>query len=316
MRTRFFFIAQVAVPLLTALASGQSSSFQWPDSSKYWRVIVNANQFIESYVRNDPSYFVNDKLVTDLAIRDVKTGDEEAARQTYDRVRKLLESKGMYVGTYVSGRTVRPAAQTRVGFPPYYVAVESLPAKARYLGSWPKDPDRKIIDVDDADTRHALWQGIEQLWKIYPAPIRFVDNMTPHPAVEKGNSWTAACAYIGELRSVAESTGSRAVFNIPMHVGLLSEEEARQLIHAVGQNGIVLELPWHRTIRESRQLTEAAVRRYRQLLDSGMAVIMIPEPDQTVADLGAWVKTWRKPMDHLYVASPFFQTPQAAAKTK
>ena len=282
----------------------------WPDASRYWHVIMNADQNIENYVRIHPEYFVHDKLVTDLGVDDVKIGGEENARQTYKRVRSLLESKGMYVGTYVSGRTVSRQAQTHTRLPPYSACVEEMPPNARYLGSWPSDPDRKIIDVDDADTRHALERGILRLWKAYPAPFHFVDNMTPHPMVQRGNSWKAACQYMAELREMGESLGSRVLFNIPMHVGLLSDQETHQLIRAVGEGGIVLEMPWHSTIRQSKQATDRAAFRYRQLLDSGMAIVMIPV-STPLDQLTSWVQTWRKPTDRLYVAVPFFKPPPA-----
>src|ERR1017187_3455898 len=112
--------------LLTPTVAHTSDLPQWPNASKYWRVIVNADQNIETYVRIHPELFAHDKLVTDLGVHDVAIGGESNARQTYERIRRLLEPKGMNVGTYVSGRTVFLQARTHTRFPPYSASLEEM----------------------------------------------------------------------------------------------------------------------------------------------------------------------------------------------
>jgi len=299
--------ASLFLVLLTALAAwpSQSASFQWPDSSHYWRVLVNVNQYIES---RPESWFVHDKIVTDLQVLDVTPANYSHAVAQYQRVRALLDARGMYVGTYISGRTVGPASDQKV-YPPGSVSLEQMPPTARYIGSWPSQPDRKIIDVTDAETRRAFHAGMKQLWEDVPAPIRFVDNAAIHPAVQKTQPWEAYCENMAEIRHLSESMGSRVIFNIAMHVGLMSDEDARELIDAVGpNNGIALEMPWHPNIQKGKDATAKAVARYRQLLDSGLVVIMIPvdESPQMLAD---WVRTWRKPDDHIYISGIFWKEP-------
>lgn len=102
--------------------------------------------------------------------------------------------------------------------------------------------------------------------------------------------------------------GSRQVFNIGVHVGLMSDEETRQLMSAVADHGILLEMPWHSIIRRDAQQTERAVIRYRELLDSGMGVILMPI-DGDPQELVKWVRTWRKPTDHLYISGVFYKAP-------
>jgi hypothetical protein len=283
-------------------------TFQWPDSSHYWRVLINVNQYIDSYLKNHPQYFAKDKLVTDLSVIDIPAGGREAAAKQYKSVRKKLEARGMAVGTYVSGSTVIPETEQN-HYPPANVSIEQMPPNSKYAGSWPGHTTRRIVDIADADTRHALQAGIRQLWENVPAPLRFVDNVPAHRKVSSSTPpWEATCKHIEELRKIAESLGSRVVLNIPMHVGELSDQEARQLMEAVGQNGIALEMPWSEGIRKSNEATKRAANRYRQFLDSGMAIILIAVKTPE-GQLTAWVGSWRKPTDHIYIASPFFKQP-------
>jgi hypothetical protein len=282
----------------------QKAPFQWPDSSHYWRVLVNVNQYIENYPKE---WFAQDKLVTDLAVRDIKPGERQRAIQRFDVVRQLLESRGLYVGTYVSGTTVGPQAEQNV-YPPASVALETMPAGARYVGSWPGQPDRKIIDVTDPDTRHGLQAGIQRLWENVRAPIRFVDNAAVHRSAGRGQPWEAYCENMAEIRKIGEFQGSRVIFNISGHIGTFSDQEMTLLMCAVGSSGIALEMPWAPAIRQSAEATERAKARYRQLLDHGAAVIMIPVNTPEDA-LTAWVRGWREASDHLYMSGVFWKPP-------
>ncbi|MGC1684420.1 MAG: hypothetical protein WA734_02260, partial [Candidatus Acidiferrales bacterium] len=297
----------ITLAMLLAISAwpGNSAGFQWPDANHYWRVLVNVNQYIE----NRPmEWFTQDKIITDLQILDVKPGARAAAIEQYHKLRHGLSSRGFYVGTYISGRTVGPASDQTV-YPPGSVAIEQMPANARYVGSWPGQPDREIIDVRDPDTRHAFQTGIKELWEREPSSIRFVDNAAVQPAVVRGEPWKAYCDNMREIRMLAESQGSRAIFNIAMHVGLLTDEEARQLIEAIGpDNGVALEMPWHPSIQKSPEATAKAVSRYRQLLDSGLVVIMIPV-DMQPSVLSDWIRKWKKPTDHLYISGIFWKAP-------
>jgi len=298
----------IILSLLIAIAAWPSNSaaFQWPDASHYWRVMVNVNQYIENRPRE---WFAQDKIITDLTILDVKPGNHSAAIEQYNKLRRDLASRGLYVGTYISGRTVGPASDQTV-YPPGSVPIEQMPANARYVGSWPGQPDRKIIDVRDPDTRHAFQAGIKELWVRDPAPIRFIDNAAVQPAVVRGEPWKAYCDNMEEIRKIAESQGSRAIFNIAMHVGLSTDEEARELTEAIGpDNGVALEMPWHPSIQKSPEATAKAVARYRQLLDSGLVVIMIPTVDTPASTLSDWIRKWKKPTDHLYISGIFWKAP-------
>jgi hypothetical protein len=301
--------AGILVLAVSVTRPAQHGPFQWPDSSHYWRVLVNVNQYIES---RPPAWFAKDRVVTDLTVINVSPESHDAAEH-YAKIRKLLESRRIAVGTYISGTTVVPEG-VQTTYPLVAVPIEQMPATAKYVGSWPGHAERKIIDVTDPATRHAFQAGITQLWQQSPAPIRFVDNAAIHPAVERTpQPWQAYCENIKEIRKIAESQNSRAIFNISMHVGLMSDEETRQLIEAVGpENGIALEMPWHASIQKSPEATAKAVARYRQLLDSGMVVIMLPVNIEASV-LSDWIRTWRKSSDHLYISGIFWKAPDLPA---
>jgi hypothetical protein len=290
-----------------ATSSASISSFQWPNANIYWRVLVNVNQYIEKYPKE---WFSRDKVVTDLSVVNVSPGAMGLAADRYRRVRDLLESHGMYVGTYISGTTVGPAADQTV-YPAGSVPIEHMPPSARYVGSWPGQPGRRIIDVESDVTRQALQAGIRQLWEATPAPLRFVDNAAAHSSTGGKQPWAGYCKNMEGIRQVAESLGSRVIFNISMHPGMLTDDEALQLTQAVGAgNGIALETPWSPAIRQNTEATAKAEMRYRQLLDSGLTVIMIPT-DVAEDQLAAWVNTWRKSTDHIYFSGIFWKPPEA-----
>lgn len=285
-------------------------AFQWPDSTLHGRALVNVNNYIATRPR---AWFSHDTFVTDFQVLNVTPGTHAQAGEQYQKVRSLLESWGLQVGTYMSGTTVTPEAD-HTTWPPATVSIEQMPAAARYVGSWPRQPRRKIIDVTDPDTRHAFQSVIRQLWQSEPAPIRFVDNAAVHPSVARMQPWEAYCENIEEIRKLGEALGSRVVFNIAMHVGMLSDSDALLLMQAVGDHGIALEMPWHRTIRENKEATQRAQERYRQLLDTGMGIIMIPV-DTPEDVLAAWLGSWKKPADHVYISSVFWKPPSTGVHT-
>jgi hypothetical protein len=299
--------------LAISAASPKNIAFEWPDSSRYWRVMMDVGQQVEFYLKNHPQYFSQDKLILNLAIFDVPPGGQDQAARQYKKIRKQLESRGMIVGTYVSGTTVIPKSEQN-HYPPANVSIEQMPPDAQYVGSWPGHATRRIVNLADPATRQPLEAGIQELWKRFPSPIIFVDNMPALPGATGGQPWEATCKHMEELGKIAEAQGSRVMFNMPIHVGELSDQQTQKLIQAVDHNGISLEMPWHANIRKSKDATERAQKRYRQLLDSGMAIVMIPV--KTPEDqLAAWVRTWRKPTDHLYLAGPFYKQPDMSVYT-
>ncbi len=307
-------VAAVVLALLLAASAADSArpaAFQWPDSSKYDRVLVNAQQGIESYPKE---WFAQDTLVTDFTIADTDKKTAESAAQQYTTIRALLNSYGLAVGTYVSGTTVEPEAM-ETKWPWVVVPSEWMPDASQYVGAIPGEPFRKIIDVSDPGTRHAFQSGIRKLWEQMPAPVRFVDNAAIHQSAGRGQPWKSYCQNIREIREMGDAMGSVQIFNLSGHVGEFSDVEASELIQAVGHGGILLEMPWHENIRKDPAATERARLRYRQLLDSGMAIIMAEPGAEPSKDLVKWVNSWRKPGDHLYFAGAFWQAPDPSLYT-
>jgi hypothetical protein len=295
--------------LPSVLAASDASAFEWPDSGKYWRVLVNVNQYAEKYMKGHPDWFARDKLVTDLAVQDVP--DRKAAVELYKEVRGFMQGRALSVGTYISGTAVRARAQN-TNYPPRNVSTESMPDSTKFAGEWPGHPELQFLDLRDANTRRAFHEQIKGIWQETPAPIRFVDNACIHSSAGKGQPWDAYLKNISEIRELGESLGSRVIFNISMNVNMLSDQEAAQLIEAVGNgNGISLEMPWGRATRASPQASMAAQKRYRQLLDAHIAIVMIPvnTPQDLLVE---WVRSWRKATDRLYLAYPFFKQPDMA----
>lgn len=300
----------IQMSCLFALSAGVSAIvpsqrlIAWPDSRDYWRALVNVNQFIDS---RPADWFARDRLITDLSIIEVKPGDTQAAQNEFRSLKTRWASHGIIVGTYVSGRTVIPAADL-VQYPASEVTLEQMPSYARYVTTWQGEPRRKIVDLSDPPTRHAFQARIKVIWDGDPAPLRFVDDAAVHSSAGKEQPWTAYCDNMRELRAIAHAAGARVIFNIAAHIGMLSPVEMQQLISAVGTDGISLEMPFHAAIAADPRATEAARKAYRRLLDSGMAVILIPT-DGREHVLATWVRTWRRPSDHLYISEPFWKPP-------
>ncbi len=309
MRIRRIYGVSVLTVILLAFTRADDSTrpaqFHWPESNHYNRVIVNAQQGVGSYSKD---WFSQDFLVTDLTIADANKLDGATAKQQYQALRDLLTSYGLAVGTYISGTTAEPL-ENETKYPPAVVPLESMTKTSVYVGTLPDETYRRIIDLSDPDTRHSFQAAIKTLWEANPAPVRFVDNAAVHASAGKGQSWASYCQNMKEIRELGETMGSVQIFNIAVHVSELSDAEAAELMQAVGRGGILLEMPWHLEIRKNPAATERARSRYRQLLDSGMAIIMAepgPEPSEALVK---WVSTWRKPTDHLYFAGAFWKQP-------
>jgi hypothetical protein len=281
--------------------------YHWQDSSENTTVLVNVNQYIRQYINAHPTWFNEDKTVTDFAVQDVAAAQRRRAAEDYASIRAELELRGMAVGTYMSGTTVAPESeQTR--YPATNISLEQMPAGSRYVGTWPGEPDRRIIDVSDAYTRHALQAGIEKAWKAVPAPLRFVDNAAIHVSTGRGQPWESYCQNMRELRHIGEALGSRVIFNISAHIGMLSNKELQQLTDAVGDHGIALEMPAPRLVDGNKAVIRMAELQYRKLLNTGMGIVLIPvDIDYDV--LTRWVQAWRRPADHLYTARVFWKPP-------
>jgi hypothetical protein len=303
---RFFRLTLLVA--LAASAAAPQNLFPWPDSNAHWRVMVNVNDYIES---RPPAWFGKDKLITDFMIANLTPQTYDQAMTRYNTIRATLESRGLYVGTYMSGTTVYPEGWHKT-YPPNSITLDQMPTNARYFTDWPSPPGRKVIDVSDASTRHALQTQIRQLWQEVPAPERFIDNAAFHVAMGDKQPWSAYCENMREIRVLAESQGSRVIFNIAAEVASLSDADTQQLEQAVGDEGISLEMPWSSRVQASPEATHRAQVRYRQLLDSGMAIVLIPvkTDNEKLAD---WVRTWKKPGDHLYMNQVFWKAADSRA---
>ena len=292
--------------LIAVALAASAATYTWPDPQQNGLVLVNANQDMAVYLRNHPDWFRAGELVLDLSVRN--QNDAAAAARERDDIVAQLAGKGLTAGTYTSGTTVEPLAAIQL-WPFDKAPVEWMPPHFASTGSWPGDAARKMVDVRDHRARRALQEGMRRLWRQTGAPIRFVDNAAAHSSTGGTLPWQAYCDNMREIRLMAESMGSRVAFNVAMHPAMLSDADMAQLIAAVGAgNGILMEDPWGAATRESADLSARAQTRYRQLLNAGIAIVALTG-NVPPAALLAWVASWRRRNDRLYIGWPFFKDP-------
>jgi hypothetical protein len=311
-----------AQPGDSALAAKVSSADSpnlptWPNADAYWGALVNVNQYITTYLRTHPNYFSNVKLATDLEIVQVdykSPSSVTAAQNAYSNTYSAMTRAGIMGGTYISGTNVMPKAYESQ-YPYSIVPKENMPTGAQYCGVWPGQTWRQFVCNSDTATMDAFHANITDQWRQFPAPIHFVDNAASQEGGHGGQSWSSQCENMKAINQIAKSLGSRAIFNISMVPGELSDADMSLLMNALQGAGVAIEQPWQVQVRSNPTLTANAVRQYRQLLDSGIAVVMIETNgagQATLEQLKSWVLTWRKPGDALYLSQAFWQDPDPA----
>ena len=288
--------------------------FPWPTSNNYNEDFTNARDAITAYITNHPSWFAHVVLTTDLAVNFTNGMSTTTAESIYNSARNaLINAQGsggqpILVGTYISGTVVEPQVYES-SWPYPRVTQESMPLDAVYSGSYPGYPYEEIIDVTDANTVQALQAGIKNSWAEHPASLYMIDNAAANSIQGGTQPWQAQMNNLMGIREMANAMGSAVVFNISTLVGLMSDSDTNALIQAVGEgNAIMLEDPWDSSIQSDPTKTQAAVNAYRQILDSGIAVVMLPV-STSGQTLSSWIQTWRKPTDNLYIASAFYHPP-------
>jgi hypothetical protein len=302
-----------ASPVLLSFSGTGIQLPSWPDASSYWAALVNVTTAVNTYLANHSAYFTNDKIVTDLEANSVNYADSTSvnnAKNAYNQARTTLMSRGLLVGRYISGTNVEPMANED-RYPYSIVPIENMPSFAKYYGQWSSSqPWRMIINVSDAPTRAAFQTQIKQEWQKNPSNIYFLDNAANHEGSTQ--PWADQCKNMYEINQLAQSMGARAIFNISMLPGGISDTDMNLLVNALNGGGVTFEQPWEAVVSNSATLTANAVKQYRRLLDSGIAVVMIAQnsaSQATPAQLKAWVATWRKPSDPLYLSLSFFTAP-------
>jgi hypothetical protein len=283
--------------------------FFWPDPLTHPRVILYADQGLADYMRDNPDWFADDTMIGGLFIKDVAYGDSSSGVRAFDALRTDLMYKQMQVGTYISGTTVAHE-DVITKYPADAVAIEDISVKTKFLGPWLRDPSQQVVDLSDVGSRLSLEGGINQLWAHVPAFIRFVDNAAVHPRVAAMQPWENYCINMTVLTVLAASHQTHLIFNVFARPWELSDQETVQLINAVGfANGVSFPLPWSLSIKDDKRAAGWAVYRYRQLLDKGIAVILIPSKEAPAGELSKWIATWRRSTDPLYIAAPYWDEP-------
>jgi hypothetical protein len=302
--------------LLLALAAtfGASAAsaitFPWPNPQLHHRIILYADQTLGSEMSEHPEWFDKDFLVAGFYIKDVVYGKSDDAIHKYASLRqKIFDKNKWYAGTYISGTTVvRELSLSK--YPVNAVSMEDLSIKTHYLGTWLREPDQTVVDLSDVHSRRDLQNFIRLLWLHVMTPIRFIDNAAVHPGVAKMQPWSVYCQNMQELRNIAQGLKASTIFNIFVRPWEMSNQDMKQLVEAVGAgNAVSLPLPWSLSIKDDKNANAWAIYRYRQLLDNGIVVIVIPSVEAPEEKLIAWVSSWRRPNDHIYFATPTWKAP-------
>jgi len=311
-RPRIFVNFAIALAALLLFASPViAARFAWQNPATHPRVIVNADQGLLDALTQHPGWFNDDFLVASFVIDDVPYGAGDGAANFYGRIRKILWRRNINFGTYVSGTTAIPDLQLTV-FPPNAVSIEDMSIKTKYLGNWLRDTRQQVVDLRDLESLKNLEYGIAALWRQQPGQVRFIDNAAIHPQVYRMLPWLSYCINMALLRTYNESKGVVSIFNVFVRPWELTEEETNQLIAAVAgndQNALSFPIPWMRQLKDDKARTAWAIYRYRQLLDHGIVIILIPSADADSYELTGWLATWRRPFDRVYIAAPYSEPP-------
>jgi hypothetical protein len=284
--------------------SASAAYFNWLDARAHPRVMLYENQPLGDHLRDHPEWFSQDFLVAGFNLSDVPYGTTDIAAQNYAFVQNQLQRSGLTIGTYVSGTTA--IHETSLShFPANVVSIEDMSVKTKYLGSWMREPDQAVIDLSDKPSRDELHRRIRLLWLHVMTAIRFVDNAAVHPRVAQLQSWEIYCQNIKELRILAATLRQITIFNVFVRPWEMTDKDIKILIDAIGPgNAISLPLPWSLAIKDDKNAQGWAIYRYRQLLDKGIVVVMIPSGDAPTGKLIKWVSTWRKSSDLIYFSTP------------
>jgi hypothetical protein len=300
-------------------AVGAHSPSSWPDADRYWGAMVNVNGYVTNYIKAHPSFFADVKMATDLTIAHVNfsnSSSASAAKSLYEEAHIAMTGLGIITGNYISGSNVI-AIENQRQYPYQAVQRGQMPPTAKYCGTWPGQSWRSFICVTDAATRKVFHDQIRMQWESIPAPLHLVDNAASYEGGPLGvQPWADQCANMKEINAVAQSLGQKVVFNVAWVPHQISAMDMATLVDALKGAGISSEQPFETYVSSNSTLARRAIREYRQLLDAGIAVVMIAvaRPGQATAEqLASWVSTWRRAGDSLYLSQAFWKKPDPKA---
>lgn len=279
----------------------QPAKLPWPE-----QCFVNGYPIMETRPWLQPGAWRKPTWVLDFSAKGGATN--RGLRAAVERALPALRNRpGWQVGpAAMSANTVLPRALIEF-HPANIIAVEDMPADAAYAGSWPGTPERRMIDVTHVPTSAALARLIGDHFAGHR--VGFVDNALRHPGVARGAPpWTAQCAHVRRIREEADRRGTVLFFNIAGHPGQWTAAETDELVAALGRrHGITLETPLHPAFNTDAGRAAAAAT-YRRLLDADIGVLMLPL-GVDAEQLWAWVKSWRRPTDPVWIQWNWLEPP-------
>lgn len=272
-----------------------------PFPSPATRLYINPNERIDAAQCSPGDWALDLGVYTGL---NAPPATIAACRTLYDADLAALRARGVIVGLGLSGTNVSSTASK---VPSEFVTWESWGSDYHAdLGLWPGEPWRTILDIRDPPTARRMVQLLGERFAGWP--VAFIDN---GPDLNYWINGDAKCRFIRMLADEGTRRGCRLWMNVYVCIGTITRDDPtgknlRTFIDSVKGHALVTEVPWHKNMKAGAADTARAIVEYRAILDAGIPILMI-ETVEPVDVLAAWVKTWRKPTDPLWIAWQFNQ---------
>jgi RTX calcium-binding nonapeptide repeat (4 copies) len=280
-----------------------------PNSDSQLRAQVNVSSW--TALPYYQGWISNDGLATDLAATvDEKNHDTwPEARSYYQSALRQITAKapGQIVGTYHSGLHAS-TKDSEDRYPRRALPAEwFLPSERLLL-----DGDSYIVDHRIPAARQKLIRGIVYDVVATGQPLVFLDNFV-HPSTGLPFSWAETTSFLRELVGELHFRGVRVIVNVAWNIGRATDADLAQFL-ATGVDGVALEMPFNANVRNDPVLVARSLVVYRQLLNAGRTVVLVPIEYTTLEGmernsqfLAAYAMMFRQPDDSVFVAHPFWR---------
>jgi hypothetical protein len=284
-----------------------------PTSDAWYGAIVNANNYITSYLDN--TYVPPDvKLITDLTGNSADTYTTSSAALAAQRPDTL-------VGTYHSSRDAQLAA-TMTNYPRRAVPREGL-TSSQILMKEPSNANADIVNYTQTQARKYLVTNVVNDVVKTGSRLAFLDNVS-HNESGFPIAWSTTTSVIKDMVTQLHAQSRRVIVNAAWVPGVTSNTSVDQMI-ATGVDGVSFEMGFQAGVRTDVTKIQTAMAQYRKMLDAGMTVVFIPlgsatggadtiENIEIEARLQAgYGMMFRKPGDRLFTNELFYRaTPEWA----
>jgi hypothetical protein len=284
-----------------------------PTSDGWYGAIVNANNYITSYIDN--TYVPPDvKLITDLTGTSADTYATSSAALAAQRPDTL-------VGTYHSSRDAQLAA-TMTNYPRRAVPREGL-TSSQILMKEPSNANADIVNYTQTPARKYLISNVVSDVARTGSRLAYLDNVS-HNEAGFPIAWSTTTSVVKDMVTQLHAQYRRVIVNAAWVPGVTSNTSVDQMI-ATGVDGVSFEMGFQASVRTDVTKIQTAMAQYRKMLDAGMTIVFIPlgsatggadtiENIEIEARLQAgYGMMFRKPGDRLFTNELFYRaTPEWA----